>query len=112
LLLSENFPSQQFLLLPTLEARKLFIDQMVEELNKTVSSIEDLRSRIRCAEEEEERKKRKLEEANVRLRKRLCGTLAHDALSRSNPELMDFDEAGQRPGGKFPSGNPFPFFVR
>jgi hypothetical protein len=103
LLLSENFPSQQFLLLPTIEARKLFIDHMIEELNKTVASIEDLRDRIRCAEEEEERKKRKLEEANACLSKRLCGTLAHEALSRSNPELMDLDEAGQRSGSKYPS---------
>jgi hypothetical protein len=101
LLFSENFLSQQFLLLPTVKARKRFLDEMTNELNKTVASIEELCDRIRCVQEEEERKKRKLEEANVRLSKRLCGTLANEALSRSDPELMDLDEAGQRSGGKF-----------
>jgi uncharacterized protein YukE len=61
LLLLENFPSQQFLLLPTVEARNRFLDEMTDELNKTATSIEELRDRIRCAQEEEERKKRKLE---------------------------------------------------
>jgi septation ring formation regulator EzrA len=103
LLVSENFPSQQFLLLPTVEAWKRFLDEMTDKLNKTVHSIKELRDQIRCAQEEEERKKRKLEEADVRLSKRLCGTLANEALSRSDPELMDLDEVGQRSGGKFPS---------
>jgi hypothetical protein len=93
------------MLLPTVKASKRLLDEMTDELNKTVVSIEELRDRIRCAQEEEERKKRKLEEANIRLSKRLCGTLANEALSRSDPELMDLDEAGQRSGGKFPSQN-------
>jgi hypothetical protein len=97
LLLSENFPAQQFVILSTAEERKRFLDELTDVLNNTVASIEDLRDRIRCAQEEEERKKRKLEEANMRLSKRLCGTL-----SRSEPELMDHDASGQRSEGKFP----------
>ena len=55
---------------------------MHSELNAVCDSIGDLRKRIREAQEEEERKKRKLEEMNRRLASRLGG---------SNPELMDFE---------------------
>jgi hypothetical protein len=81
-LIIEKFPANTFLQLPTVEARTEFLDGMYNELETVCRSIEDIRGRIREAQEEEERKKRKLEDYGRRLAGRFGG---------SNPELMDFE---------------------
>jgi peptidoglycan hydrolase CwlO-like protein len=95
--ISEGFPTNTFRELPTVEARTAFLDQMHAELNELCRSIDDLRGRIREAQEEEERKKRKLEEMNRRLANRLGG---------SNPEMMDYEASAPiSPRGEFPFAN-------
>jgi hypothetical protein len=74
---------------------------MLNELESVCRSIEDVRGRIREAQEEEERKTRKLEDINRRLANRMGG---------SNPELMDFEaSAPNSPRGEFPFTN-FPSY--